>query len=755
MVLVHRRKSGRTEVRRADEFTKRPKAPKTPPPHHLHYRSKERTNVCRCENSVRHKYSFSVASDSAHLEADIIRYLDRKNIDAYSMNDFRASQQQQRNDWSRVGVYIKYFHYATAQKDVVCRCTKPNNHEQGPVRNFEIVELCAELFRKNKDKMTCTKTQWRAALSAPPENNEPKDTGAPLEQKIRKSTPAAAESPRSDAFRYDSLSTVELLQACANRAFGMPISSRKADMEHLRSGTSCEADIPEQVWIKARPSVWNDRRVSETAASTPLGSVTTPRLPVAEVLPLTRTPRPEPVAGPHRVSVATVWSRIQRDAAGVSYNVSPSSSAGSPTPTRTDSVVGTFGVDSLQEHIRSKPLAQSSSRRALQDSLYSNGLEVSPEMASSCISDDSNQDQLLPRVYELPARHISAELPARQRQAELFADSTPEIDSHAFTLRELEGNQPQSYSDGPGKQSCISVESSLLSQKTTKTSSGLFSIFNELEDTIDLPNQEEFLLRHVAVCSRTKPPPPGDCSLCKGPNNDRRKRYIGLPGCGHFMHEECLVADFRVRDDNVGRCPMCSLALCIRDLADCIETDRKAIFGSQHTPLHEEVSIEFQSRGQVVRLQSEEEVAAAQLRLLKDYIDVHAEEHWHHWPAHGTTEPDWFAEVIRPVIKLFAGWNLPSQQNRYFSDRDAFLKFVAWAELVRLMNVTRTAILRLHGPSAPFRPLTDLHCKLLWSRSRYDKEKKTWKTNHRGILECEKVAQDAYDLATSTQLKHH
>jgi hypothetical protein len=79
-----------------------------------------------------------------------------------------------------------------------------------------------------------------------------------------------------------------------------------------------------------------------------------------------------------------------------------------------------------------------------------------------------------------------------------------------------------------------------------------------------------------------------------------------------------------------------------------------------------------------------------------------------------------------------------------------FLKFVAWAELVRLMNVTKVAVSKVQGPRTPFPSLAELHRKFLWSKDRYEKEKNMWKTTRSGILECEKVAQDAYNLAMST-----
>lgn len=269
----------------------------------------------------------------------------------------------------------------------------------------------------------------------------------------------------------------------------------------------------------------------------------------------------------------------------------------------------------------------------------------------------------------------------------------------------------------------------------------------------DSPTRKSSSLdRHVAVCSRANPPPSGKCSLCDGPYDHSKRRTIGVPACGHFMHEQCLVTEFRTRDGSIGRCPICNLVLCERDLADCIKTDRVAIFGTQFTKLHTEVRVEFPHRGEVARLQSEEEVAAAKLRLVKEYIDVHADEFWQQCQMK-RGEPNWYAEIIQPVISLFKGWNSPIQQSQYFADRDAFLKLIAWAELVRLMNVTHVASPKCPDQAAAFPPLAELHRKFLCAKGRYDKEKKTWKTNRCGVLQCEKVAQDAYNVAMSTHVE--
>lgn len=73
------------------------------------------------------------------------------------------------------------------------------------------------------------------------------------------------------------------------------------------------------------------------------------------------------------------------------------------------------------------------------------------------------------------------------------------------------------------------------------------------------------------------------------------------------------------------------MAICERTLQDRINTDHEAIFGQSITCLRVEERIDFTSHGQVVVCWSEEEVTAAQLRLLKDYVDYHADELYADW----------------------------------------------------------------------------------------------------------------------------
>jgi hypothetical protein len=188
------------------------------------------------------------------------------------------------------------------------------------------------------------------------------------------------------------------------------------------------------------------------------------------------------------------------------------------------------------------------------------------------------------------------------------------------------------------------------------------------------------------------------------------------------------------------------MALCERTLHDRIETDRVAIFGAAFTPLlsgHEE-RIEFPAHSQTITCRCEEEVAAAQLRLLKDYIDSHADELYRLWSVKAGAEPDWHGQVIVPVVSLFKGWNVPKRQCKYFAGRDAFYKVLAWAELVRLMETIREGVGAFYGQGAAFPHLGNLHRKFLMAKERYEKEVKTLP---KGKYDCDRVAQHVVGLA--------
>jgi hypothetical protein len=146
------------------------------------------------------------------------------------MDDFYAYQRSQNDYWASSRVHVEGFHYATAQKDVVCRCTKPNNHGQGCVRNTEIIEMCAEFFCRNKAKMTCTKAQWRMAGTVSPGNNASQRFIAPNKDAANIIPVEGDIIPKSFPFKYDSKSTTDLLRARANAIVDTPYPSPKSDM---------------------------------------------------------------------------------------------------------------------------------------------------------------------------------------------------------------------------------------------------------------------------------------------------------------------------------------------------------------------------------------------------------------------------------------------------------------------------------------------------------------------------------------------
>ncbi|CAO2657154.1 Nn.00g032800.m01.CDS01 [Neocucurbitaria sp. VM-36] len=693
LIFVRRRKSGDIDIRRANEFTKRPSASSLPQKQAIHYVGSDRSRLCRCNNPSRHyDHLIYVASESTHLDYSLKLYMDRHCLQSCTIADFRTWQQQTKAAWARDGVDSNDFHYASKRKDVVCRCSKSNTHSYGAPRNPEIIEQCAEFFRAYKDETFCTKDQWQAFDSDSLSEGSPESRGG--------------------SFKYDSESMCGFLRSRALEVGCEPVLPQMkirstaervvpVDMKHLRSGPHGETDIPEKVWASARPSLWNPRCGSETSTSTPLGSAFTPidkRTHAAHgtVAPPLACPR----ASQHE-STTTCWSDIQQDA-GISDDEK------SPKKPRVDS----------------PSLSQSSELH-------------------STMSVDLFYDEAVPQgtpIAELPAQRINTELDARP------------VHRHTATLWELEGLNQDTISKLAGKQSPIRETKTPSHMSTiTKIPVRLSSHIIQGHDVVQRPDQEEFFLRHVVFSSRTNPAPTGSCTVCSEPYQNRYKRVLILPGCGHAFHEQCLFTEFRARDCRIGSCPICYNALCKRTLADRIDTDREAIFGAQFTRLHNSVNIDFPQRGEVVTCGSEEEVAVAQLRLLKDYVDVYAEEIFRLWEAN-RAEPDWYGGVVRPVVKLFHSWNVPGRQNRYFADRKAFLKLVAWAELVRLTNTTRAVAVKTQGEDAVYPQLAELHRKFMWARDRYDKEKKTWKTKSSNVLHCEEVAQDAIKLAIGTYL---
>jgi hypothetical protein len=439
LVFVHRKRTGEVEIRRADGFS-RPKAPRTPIPIHLHYTSHDRSNFCRCPNPSRHKFSTAVASHSTHLATNLTRYLDHHDLEASSTVHFHAYNQQRRDDWARQGIRIANFHYATKQRDVVCRCTKPNNHGQGTVRNHDIVELCTTYFLRNKTKMTCTKAQWRVVCGE-------------------------ANSLNSDSFKYDSREVRQLLHTSVQANCRLP--SSRSDLNYFRAGPNGDADIPEHVWDHARPSVWKGQRGSETSCSTPLGTAATPVDEVHHVSQLKR--QSAPLEQSRRSSFATVWSAVQRGAAGDAPEFARSSSRTPLMSPRGDaSDVFSFRRPSLPDGIFDKaPKPRTCHSGENLDRIAQPGLETASPGT---------------HPIELPVnRRIPAELPHTNCIVELPTEYV-----HSAHSRELKdtGNYADYY-DRPGKHifCCVNISNLHMKQVPVNISSVSRQSHDAIRDT--------------------------------------------------------------------------------------------------------------------------------------------------------------------------------------------------------------------------------------------------------------------------------
>ncbi|OSS43580.1 hypothetical protein B5807_11776 [Epicoccum nigrum] len=558
-------------------------------------------------------------------------------------------------------------HYLSKNKDKVCRCSSPDHASYKRVQNTAIQGLCAEYFFTETNETTCTRDQWRATMQEAM-RTEHLDTTAGASEYTHH---------RSDSFEYDSNSTADLLQAqeaklavfgeeCSRVSFdekepsAWPKSSKSDEFlqaQEARLGASCgkhrsQASFDEKKASFALPkSSGSDHEMY--LRSGPCGEADVPEEMWRDSRPsvyLEQYHTDSVVSTPIGSSVSQVYEK---------------------THSRRGNSLSILGLGTKAPGIRQRSEAS---------------YDVGPGIAGLNVN-STESTRPSPTVWPTDL----AELPILKPGIERAASSiySPYLPHHSLTLRELEGGSFSYVAE-------MACRSTLLQEENE--SRRLTKLVSQPLESPNLPSQEDFFLNHISPCSRTHPAPIGDCTLCQTPFNTRNKHTILLP-CTHHIHQECLLSRFRTQDFEFGNCPLCGMALCERTLHDRIETDRVAIFGAAFTPLlsgHEE-RIEFPAHSQTITCRCEEEVAAAQLRLLKDYIDSHADELYRLWSVKAGAEPDWHGQVIVPVVSLFKGWNVPKRQCKYFAGRDAFYKVVAWAELVRLMGTIREGVGAFYG----------------------------------------------------------
>jgi hypothetical protein len=628
-------------------------------------------------------------------------------------------------------------HYLSKNKDIVCRCVSRTHDSYKFVQNNEIRRLCAEYFSIKTMEVTCTRDQWRATVQDSDDttcgaeeytnhrSDEYVDKSRSIVERLQaqellqaqeaKTSFVQPKLSKSEKFlqaqearlgkrRPETTSSDEFLQTQEARlrkrrpettfddktSFRRPNTSESDHEMHLRNGPGGEADISEELWRVSRPSVYLGQYTSNSVVSTPIGS-----------------------------SVSQVWEKTH-SGRGNSLSIL---GFGTKAP----------GVRQLSE-----------------DDATCGAEELDYAGLGVYFAEPTRYSPSVPRPN-------TAELAATEPKIARVSSSiySPYLPHHSPTLRELEGRGSHRVSEMPCRSTLLQEKnesrrlsglSKLVSQplKTPK----LPSQEAEPLESPNLPNQEDFFLTHVKPCSRTHPAPVGDCTLCSGPYSSPNKHTILLP-CTHHIHQECLLTRFRTHDFEYGHCSTCGMALCERTLLDRIETDRIAIFGATaFTPLpsSREERIDFPAHSQTILCRSEEEVAAAQLRLLKDYIDSHADEAYRLWTKNTDSVPDWHNQVIVPVVSLFKGWNVLRRQCKLFLDHDAFYKVVAWAELVRLVETLKEGVVIAYEGEAAFPSLAELHRKFLMAKERYEKEKIYWKEGREGV-EWDRVVKVGVGLA--------
>jgi hypothetical protein len=250
-------------MRRASNFTKRPAPSARLLPPHLHYTNASRSHVYHCADSNSHEYSSAVSSDSVHLAAAVTRFLDVEHLNQSSIADFHSYEAQIKTEWEQDGIFVDAFHYATAQKDVVCRCTAPNNHGQGQVRNPDIADLCAAFFYQNKGKMTCTRAQWRAASNGSMRDGASVRTDPRSSQEMPVYYSGAISTPRQSAatvlpsLHNDRHVSTAALSSTQRRPTATPITPVVDDARTIRSSRPSTHNPSPRVFEATQATRWS------------------------------------------------------------------------------------------------------------------------------------------------------------------------------------------------------------------------------------------------------------------------------------------------------------------------------------------------------------------------------------------------------------------------------------------------------------------------------------------------------------------
>jgi hypothetical protein len=525
-VFVRSKRTGKIGVRHADEFSPHPHTSLPLQACVLHYIGAARTQICRCSDPSRHfEKKFNVASESTHLNASLLLYMNRHSFDSCSITDFHKYREGRKAQWVKDGVYVDSFHYVDREKVIICRCSEPFHGYSTP-RNPEIVERCAEYFCLHKGKTEVSKREWKV---------------------IGGDSPPAYSSGSQHVSHYTA-------QTQAGSSYSPEMEMRDPAKRIAPIGrTPCttkqsEPEMPPEVWQNARPSICIPGYGTLSAQSTPMGSAlsVTPAVPPPMPAKIRRIHQPTPLDRSRQSSTATYWSNIQRDT-GVSgeeecpdtprvYHQRTDSaldasvqrgigelSGSFPNP-RTSIAGATLGApffvteldptSAVFEKDGDEPAYQSpapglSGRMSAPfgyDSYYEEASRT-PRFEKGDEVSVSSGDMSIPvgfddydGVFGTPVRTPVAELPVDRFAADLPAQPVRQRDT--ATLKNLEGWDWDTASepDAKAKRSTIRVvriEKPVTHRKSISATNSvrISSLFTQVLDIAgsSLPNQEEFL----------------------------------------------------------------------------------------------------------------------------------------------------------------------------------------------------------------------------------------------------------------------
>ncbi|KAF2255116.1 hypothetical protein BU26DRAFT_583759 [Trematosphaeria pertusa] len=728
---------------------------------YLHFTTPAKDIVCRCNRPRRHERWYPVTEYEPVVEALALQHMEDAGSETCTKAEWRAVLKRNEPRPTKKQLFGPELHYTNEAKDMVCRCADPTRHlgRTARVRNDEIRILATQFFARNPTKPRCAKEEWRTLRDHIGRKEAMKAASAPVQHPASHNVTSSLERGWStlDTRRWGSMQPTNVLasgkewsKVLSELADDQPqVPDWMMEARHLSSldpnkiitdqpppsGPVYSTSLTELQQKYGRHSIilGNARADTDDEDDVENADHCASMRPVSLRKPpsAVHVSEEEHQEGSEAFLLGNTWVQSKELESQEDYDDYPEVPSISSLEEDISDIPGQMDRLSFNPW---GPQCEGTARSA-------RGAQTLPVMAT-VLEDDEEPEVRMPGSYPLKLPDDCGH--ASEFIAEMPALPAVQIES-SEDIKGARSKREYRYSIRVEKKPASRIP---VPAEKPKRMSALYDVSAPSRAT-PLPSQQAFLQNGVTVSSQLHcVPPAGTCKICKVPLHLQQNKENVQVACGHFIHKECLLEHFRCQDQELGSCPTCDSVLCERTLADRIDTDREALFGQQFTPLPQEAVVDSPELGEVVYCVTEEELAMTQLRILKAHLDSCMEDVWS-WYQSGGGELDWYS-MVRAALERFREDGLPVRQCRYLSNHDAFLKFVLWAELVRLMNNIRIAVRRLDGPDSPFPSLRVLHKKFLMARDRFTQEGVKWPRGRQGVAYCERVAKDAYDIAMKT-----